>query len=129
MLYPSITIDPTVATGTANMLPAGMVALIPINMSVVQMMQIILVQVSQSEDFGMQAWLSVAPAGLSLITPFPNVFSLMRTTPRPLILFLHGQTPPVDAIFAPVIAGHYILNILNLTNSAAAFGFAQSILV
>jgi hypothetical protein len=126
MLYPSIQLDPITATGTPNLLPSGTIALIPLDMSVVRMMQIILVQVSLTEDFGMQAWVSQVPAGLSLITPFPNVFPLVSTTPRPLIIFLRGQTPTPGAILAQVISGQYYLNVLNLTNSPTMFGFAKT---
>lgn len=128
MLYPTITFDPVVAATNPNLLPSGMLALILVNMRTVAMSQIIVSQVSLTEDFGMQGWLSEEPGGIPLTIPAPGTFPLSRFTPRPLIVLVAGHTPPPDSILAPVIPGQYWLNILNLTNTPAMFAFAQTTL-
>lgn len=125
MLYPVITFDPVVAAVNPNSLPSGTLALVVIDMTSVLMTQIYVSQVSLTEDFCMRGWVSEQPAGISIIFPFPDMFPLVRMTPRPLVIYVHGQTPPINNILAPVTPGLYYLNILNLTNSPAMFAFSQ----
>jgi hypothetical protein len=126
-LYPTVILDPTVAMTGPNLLPSGSLVALPIDMSVVRMTQIILGQLSMTEDFGLRAWVSLYANGISLIAPaWPDTFSLSRMTPRALVIYVRGQTPPLDTILVPIVPGHYYLNILNLTNSLTMFGFTMT---
>jgi hypothetical protein len=125
LLYPYAVFAPGVAAQEPQLLPAGTLALIPLDLSVVQMMKLVLAQASFTEDYGMHAWISRYPAGSSLLTAL-DVFPLMRMAPRPVVLYVPGQTPPDATYLAPVEPGAYYLNVLNLTNSLSRFSFAQT---
>jgi hypothetical protein len=126
-LYPTVVLDPTVAMSGPNLAPSGSLITLPLDMSVVLMKQIIVAQLSLTEDFSLRAWVSIYPNGISLITPaWPDTFALSRMTPRPLVLYVRGQIPPDETILVPVVPGQYYLNILNLTNQLNLFGFTMS---
>jgi hypothetical protein len=128
-LYPSFVLDPVLAAANPNVIPSGTLALIPIDMTVTQMTKIIVTQVSLTQDFGLRGWVSQYPLGISLIVPLPDTFSLSRMTPAPLLIYVVDQIPLPDMILAPVLAGLYYLNILNLTNLPAVFAFFKTDLV
>ena len=127
-LYPITNLSPLVAAIGGNLLPSGSLITIPIDMTIAQMTQIIVGQISQTEDFGMRGWISLYPDGISLISGLSSVFPLMRMSPQPLVIYIQGQIPPVGAIEALVKPGQYYLNILNLTNTQSMFAFALTTL-
>src|ERR1700742_440466 len=102
MLYPIINLDPATATANNTVLPPGNCAVIAIDMTIVQMSQIILTQISHTEDFGLRGWVSVYPAGISIIKGMPDYFSLPRMNPRPLVLYVPSLFPNFDCILAPL---------------------------
>lgn len=125
LLYPYLFFNPILAAEEPQPLPAGNLALIPLDLSTVQMMKIVLAQASYTEDYGMHAWISRYPAGQSLLNGI-DVFPVMRMMPRPVILYVNGPTPPDAAYLAPVEPGAYYLNVLNLTNTMSRFSFSQT---
>jgi hypothetical protein len=127
-LYPTITLDPLTTVIGGNIVPAGSLVIMPIDMSAVLMRQIIVGQISQTEDFGMRGWVSLYPNGISLITGLNAVFPLMRMSPQPLVVYVQGQSPPLGSIQALVTPGLYYLNILNLTNTQSMFALAMATL-
>lgn len=133
-LNPFTLYDTAAATTAPNVLPAGNVGLLPLDMDAVNLMQVIVTQVfippMGEQDYAMRAWVSEYPNGLSVLERLPdNTFTVSRFTPRPLYLFTPGQTAPSgDVILAPVSNQRYFLNVQNLTNTMCAFSFSQSIL-
>jgi hypothetical protein len=130
-LYPQILFDAKQAMLAPNVIPSGTLALIALDMYYVDLMQVIVTQLSPwGEDFSLRAWVSQYPAGISVIIPMPSYdFPVARFAPRALLLYTPRQMQmPGTAILAPVINMRYFLNIQNLSNTAIAFNFVQTIL-
>lgn len=122
-LYPIIELDPEIAALDPNMLPAGTLIVLPVDMSSVQMVQIVLVQLSQTQDYSMRTWLSRYPDGIAIA---PGVFPVLRGQGLPFVIHTADQTPPENTNAIQVEAGNYILNILNLTNEINVFSFSTT---
>lgn len=126
LLYSAFFIAPELASEAPTPLPANQCALVPIDMTSAQMVQLNLSQSSAAQDFSMRAWISQYPAGISLVTGLSNVFCLARSgLVRPLVIYLHAQVPPADCYTALVTPGVYYLNILNLTATPSAFALQK----
>lgn len=122
-LYPYTTIQPVEAALAATVIPSGCMVVIPLDMTLLQIMQITLRQVSQTEDFCLRAWVSLRPGGLSIgsfITMPISVF-----TPAPLLVYVGERDLPLDCYAVQVVPGKFCLNIQNLINQAAAVTYSS----
>ena len=121
-LYPTTFLDATTAAADNNLMPPGTLTVIPINMTVTQMTQINLAQLSLTQDYSMRMWVSVYPDGI----PIGGMYPILRFAGLPFTIYIAGQTPPQNTGYAiNVTPGRYYLNILNLTNEANVLRFSQ----
>jgi hypothetical protein len=127
-LYPTHVTDAATAARTFNMVPAGQVTVIPLDMTDAQMVQIKITQAYGGEDFVLRAWVSDQPLGASMLTEQPDFIALSRFPGRPVVLYSVTQTPPDGVIGVPVINQRYYLNIQNVANTPSAFSFSITIL-
>lgn len=118
-LYPTTIIDPDAALGN-NAIASGTLICIPIDMTSSQMVQIVLSQLSLTQDYSLRTWVSVYPDGNAIA---PGLFPILRNGGLPFIVYVPGQTPPSNTYAIRVTPGSYYLNILNLTNEANVFSF------
>ena len=122
-LYPTIVLDAATAALDNNFIPPGTLVVIPIDMTVPQMTQISMAQLSLTQDYSLRTWVSVYPGGRVIDALFP----ILRTVGLPFIIYVAGQTPPANATYTILVTpGNYYLNILNLTNEANVFAFSQT---
>lgn len=118
-LYPTTIIDPDAALGN-NAIASGTLISIPIDMTNSQMIQIVLSQLSLTQDYSLRTWVSIYPDGKAIA---PGLFPILRNGGLPFIVYVPGQTPPSNTYAIQVTPGSYYLNILNLTNEANVFSF------
>lgn len=125
-LYPTTVLEASVAAEEPNVILAGTLTVIPLDMTVSQMVQLNLWQMSiWTEDFSLRAWISVFENGI----PYPpGPTPIIRYGGAPIVVYVESQTPPEHSIAVPVPPGVYFLNILNLTNSTNIYGFAETVL-
>lgn len=122
-LFPITELDANTAAQGNNLLPAGTLIVIPIDMTSVRMTQITVAQVSATQDYSMRTWLSEFPDGVAIA---PGPFPVLRTSGLPFVVYITGQTPPDGCYAMLVTPGTYILNIVNLTNEANLFSFSKT---
>ena len=114
-LYPTTVLDATTAASGNNLIPSGTLLVIPIDMTVTQMTQIGLAQLSLTQDYSLRTWVSVYPDGM----PIGGIFPILRFASLPFTIYIAGQTPPQNTGYGVLVTpGSYYLNILNLTNEA-----------
>lgn len=130
-LYPTIFLTVAEASPEPNFMPSGTLVVIPIDMTVNQMVEISVNQMSNTQDYSMRGSLSVYPGG----DPIPSssfegigTFAVMKYGAYPLAVYVPGQIPPENTFPIQVSPGVYNLNILNLTNEKNIFGFALTVL-
>ena len=124
-LYPTTVLDAATAASDNNTIPSGNLIVIPIDMTVTQMTQITLRQISLTQDYSLRMWLSVYPHGM---TVEPGMFPVLRFGGVPFVIYVAPQTPPSDTYPIFVLPGVYMMNILNLNNETNMFTFSQTIL-
>jgi hypothetical protein len=122
-LYPYSTVQPAEAALAAIAIPSGCMVVIPVDMTVRQVMQIILRQVSQTEDFCLRAWISLRPGGPSIGTFITMPVAVF--TPAPLIIYVGEMDLPMNCYPVQVVPGTYTLNIQNLINQATAVAYSS----
>lgn len=121
-LYPTTVLDATTAASGNNLIPSGTLLVIPIDMTVTQMTQIGLAQLSLTQDYSLRTWVSVYPDGM----PIGGIFPILRFASLPFTIYIAGQTPPQNTGYGVLVTpGSYYLNILNLTNEANVLRFSQ----
>lgn len=123
--YPIYTISPESASASANALPSGCVAVIPIDMTVTRMTSILLAQLTLTQDFSLRTWVSIFQNGIP-VNPQPNTYPVLKVNGFALVLYVPPETPPSGTIPIPVSSGKYYLNVLNLTNEANLFSFSKT---
>lgn len=107
-----------------NLLPPGNLIVVPLDMTIVQMTQIMLQQMSNTQDYSMRAWISQFPGGIPLGS---GIYSVLKFgAGLPIIVHVASQTPPENTFPVLVSPTEYFVNILNLTNEANFFGFLQT---
>jgi hypothetical protein len=121
-LYP-MTIKDASTLSEPNLLASGSMIIAPIDMTTIQMTQITLQQMSNTQDFGIRAWVSLYQDGIALGA---GNYPLLKFGGLPIIIHTSAQTPPDECFPVLVEAGPYFLNILNLTNSSCYFGFSKT---
>jgi hypothetical protein len=85
----------------------------PIDLSDGGMIVVTLVQVSETQDYSLRAWVSQYANGVPLAPGYTPVY---RGFGWPLTIYTAPQTPPPNTIAIAVTPGVYVLNVLNLTN-------------
>lgn len=127
-LYPITTLTPATASVEPNLLPSGTLFVIPIDMTTVNMTQLTLNQMSNTQDYSMRAWVSQFPDGIPLPSSVgTGIYPVMKWDGLPIVVYLSGQTPPENTYSIEVpSSGIYNLNVLNLTNMANYFGFSKT---
>jgi hypothetical protein len=124
-LYPITVATAATLSINPNLIASGSLIAVPIDMTANQMIQIILQQASNTQDFGLRASISLWEDGIAIGETYP----LLRFAGLPVVVYVEGQTPPVETVPILVAPGYYFVNVLNLTNSPAYFAFSQTILV
>ena len=125
-----IDLDLPAVSGVAEQIvpvTAGNLLMFPVDMSQVNMLQIALAQLSQTQDYSLRAWVSVYPNGMPLP---PGYVSVLKVGGLPLVLFAFGLIPPTNTLLCPIaLRQQYILNVLNLTNEDNVLGVTTANLV
>ena len=121
-LYPTTILDAESAGLRPNPIPSGSLIVIPIDMTTVAMTQVMLVQVSYTQDYSLRTWLSLHPDGLAIA----GVIPILKTAGIPLVIHIADQILPPDVNAIAVEPGQYMLNVLNLTNEANVFSFSKT---
>jgi hypothetical protein len=121
-LYPVTITDPATVSVGNNGIASGTLIAVSIDMTSTQMMQIVMAQLSLTQDYSLRTWVSVYPDGNAIA---PGVFPILRNG-IPFIIYVAGQTPPSNTYAILVTPGSYFLNILNLTNENNVFAFSPT---
>jgi hypothetical protein len=132
-LYPITTLDATTAGLNPNGIMPGTLIVIPIDMTTVQMTSFDLQHLSNTQDYSLRAWLSKYPDGVPIpssidgvATIAAGIYAIIKFSKLPMVIYIAGQTPPIDSFDILVSPGLYNLNILNLTNEVNVFGFIKT---
>ena len=94
----------------------------PVDLTNVNMIQITLAQLSQTQDYSLRAWVSVYEQGVPLP---PGATPVMRISGFPFIVYTASQIPPAASIAVLVAPGVYVLNVFNLTNEQNILGYSM----
>lgn len=106
-------------------IPSGALVSWPLDLTSASMIQIILAQLSLTQDYSLRAWISVYVNGIPLA---PGYVPVMQTGGLPLVVYISPQTPPANTFAVPVSPGLYVLNVFNLTNEANVLGYLATTL-
>lgn len=144
-LYPTTSLSASSAAIGSNVIAPGNLIYIPMVMAS-NATKITLIQDSTAQDYSLRVWVSLVPVGPA-ITPYITLTSSGKTTNQsylstwhafkdtsnPFVLFTATAGFGTAANFSSAVGVFYVLvpdstcyiNVLNLTNTANSFTFAQ----